>query len=331
MTSGGQQVKTLVVAVALMMIAGFAPAMVLGVLGHASSANVAVLAGMAVLIACVGGAGWRTGIVIAAPFACFAGLAVWAAPHPWPSAIVLATAAFLRGYAAKVGLHDALAMTVISLGFLVASPPGSDTAVPEPMSVALVVLASALWGTFVMFLLRGRLRPRNVAPLDPIRVVAYSLALAALVGVATWFVVDLGLGHTGGWVILTVVVVFQPSLGAGFTKAAQRAAGTVLGFVLAIAVGALVPAGPVLYLVGSAFSMVAFVVMLQGRPYWLFATFLTPAIVLLESAGSTVARVAEERLGATLVGVVFTTLVMLALTPFAKRLASADASPAPAG
>jgi uncharacterized membrane protein YgaE (UPF0421/DUF939 family) len=69
--------------------------------------------------------------------------------------------------------------------------------------------------------------------------------------------------------------------------------------------------------------MAAFTLMLQGRPYWLFATVLTPAIVLLESAGSTVDEVAEERLGTTLIGVAATVVVMLvltALTPLATRL-----------
>jgi len=139
---------------------------------------------------------------------------------------------------------------------------------------------------------------------------------------ATWFVVDLDLGHTGGWIILTIVVVFQPSLGDGFRKAAHRAAGTVLGFVIAVLIGALVTNVGLLYLIGTVFLMIAFILMMQGRPYWLYATVLTPAIVLLESAGSTVDEVAEQRLGATLIGVTVTVLVMLALTPFTKHLSA---------
>jgi K+-transporting ATPase c subunit len=81
-----------------------------------------------------------------------------------------------------------------------------------------------------------------------------------------------------------------------------------------------VPSGPLLSLIGTVFLMVAFLLMLQGRPYWLYATVLTPAIVLLESSGSTVDTVAKERLGATLIGVACTIIVMLVLTPFAPRL-----------
>lgn len=322
MSSIRQQARTLVVDVALMVIAGFAPAILMGFLGWTDGVNIAILSGLAVFIACMGGTGWRTGLVIALPFAVFAGLADWVAPNPWLAAVVLAAAAFLRGYAAKAGMHDALIMTVIALGFFVASPVPTDTPIASPLYVSLVALVASLWATLVMFLLRNRLHVRSHTGLDSGRVLAYSLVLALLVGVATWFVVDLDLGHTGGWIILTILVVFQPSLGDGFRKAAHRAAGTVLGFGIAVLVGAVVTSSGLLYLVGTAFLMVAFILMLQGRPYWLYATVLTPAIVLLESAGSTVDEVAEQRLGATLIGVTVTVLVMLVLAPFTKHLSS---------
>lgn len=327
MSSIRQQTRTLAFDVVLMVVAGFAPAIAMGLAGWSNGVNVAILSGLAVFIACMGGTGWRTGLVISLPFALFAGLTEWAAASPVWAAIVLALAAFLRGYAAKAGMHDALIMTVISLGFIAASPPQSDSSLAAPVYVALVALGASAWATLVMFLLRHRLRQHQHSRLDPTRVMAFSLVLALLVGVATWAVVALDLGHTGGWIILTIVVVFQPSLGAGFTKAAHRAAGTVLGFLIAILVGLVVPLGPMLPLVGTAFLMVAFLLMLQGRPYWLYATVLTPAIVLLESGGSTVDQVAEERLGATLIGVACTLIVILAIAPFSNRLFGTSTAP----
>jgi hypothetical protein len=320
MSSIQHQVRTLAVDVALMVIAGFAPAILMGFLGWTDGVNIAILSGLAVFIACMGGTGWRTGLVISLPFALFAGLANWVAPNPWLAAVVLAAAAFLRGYAAKAGMHDSLIMTVIALGFFVASPIPSDTPIASPLYVVLIVLVASLWATFVMFLLRNRLHTRSHTGLDSGRVLAYSLVLSLLVGMATWFVVDLDLGHTGGWIILTILVVFQPSLGDGFRKAAHRAAGTVLGFVIAVLIGAVVTNSGLLYLIGTIFLMVAFILMLQVRPYWLYATVLTPAIVLLESAGTKVDEVAEQRLEATLIGVTVTVFVMLALTPLTKRL-----------
>ncbi len=323
MTSARQQARTLTFDVAIMVVAGFIPAIVMGLLGWTGGVNIAILSGLAVFIACMGGTGWRTGLAISLPFALFAGLADWVAPNPWLAGLVLAIAAFIRGYTARVGMHDALIMTVITLGFIVASPVPTDLSLPSPIYVGLVALVSGLWATLVIFVLRHRLRVHAHTGLDPYRVLAYSLILALLVGVATYFVVDLDLGHTGGWIILTIVVVFQPSLGDGFRKAVRRAAGTLLGFIIAVLCGAVLPSGALLYLAGTVFLMAAFTLMLQGRPYWLYATVLTPAIVLLESAGSTVDEVAEERLGATLIGVAATVVVMLvltALTPLATRL-----------
>jgi hypothetical protein len=320
MSSVSSQARTLALDVAIMVVAGFAPAIAMGLLGWSSGVSVAILSGLAVFIACIGGNGWRTGLIISLPFALLAGLTQWSATDPVWAASVLAFAAFMRGLAARVGMHDALIMTVISLGFIAASPAQPISSLTGPIYVALVTLGAALWATLVMFVLRRRLHARPHDGLDPQRVMAFSFMLALLVGVATWVVVALDLGHTGGWIILTILVVFQPSLGAGFAKAVHRALGTVLGFFVAIVIGLLVPSGPLVYLMGTAFLMAAFMLMLQGRPYWLYATVLTPAIVLLESAGSTVERVAEERIVATLIGVAATLIVILAIAPFSTRL-----------
>lgn len=332
MISAGQQAKTLVVGVILMVVAGLAPAGVMAALGWHDAVSVATLAGLAAFIACNGGRGWRTGLQIAVPFAVLAALTVWAAPNPWPAALVLAVAAFLRGYAAKVGLHNALMMTVISLGFLVASPPHSNIALPTPLFVGFIALGTTLWVTLVVYVLRNLLNSQELKGMDQVRVLAFSVVLAVMVGVATWCVVHFNLGHTGGWIILTIVVVFQPSFGAGFSKAANRIAGTVIGFVIAIVVGAILPNGPALYIAGAIFLVLSSLAMLQARPYWIFATFITAGIVLLESAGKTVDSVAEERLIATLIGVAGTMVVMLALSPLAKRLnVGTEAESAPAG
>lgn len=322
MSAGGHTTRKLVLGVVLMVVAGFLPALILLGFGGHDASSVATLAGLAVFMACLTGTGWRVGLVIAAPFALLVALTVWVAPNPWAAALVLGVAAFLRGYSAKAGLHNALMMTVISLGFLVASPPQFEVSMPAPIFAGIVALLASLWATLIIYVLRHRLHPHELQGLNPIRVLAYSLVLALLVAVATWFVVDLKLGHAGAWIILTVLVVFQPSLGAGFQKGAQRAAGTVLGFVIAIAIGVVLPGGPWLYVIGSVFLVAGFVVMLKGRAYWQFATLLTPAVVLLESGGSTVDKVAEQRLGATLIGVAGTLLVMLALSPFAKHFES---------
>lgn len=298
-----------------MVLAGLGPWILLSLLGWPEIANAAILPSVALTIACVTGSGWRSGLIVVGPFAILAGLAVWTSPIAWLVAIVLAGAAFLRGYAARFGLHDALILTVIDLGFLAALPPTFTSTIPAPLIVALVTLGSGLWATVVIFSLRKKIPAFPRVHLNHTRVLAYSIVLALLVGVATFLVVHFDLGQTGGWIILTVLVVFQPNLGAGFKKGASRALGTIAGFVITIVVGTFFPTGPILYVIGSFFIIVTFLFILQNRPYWLYAMVLTPAVVLLDSADSKVGVVAMERLKGTFVGIAFTLLVMLALLP----------------
>ncbi|MCX6432384.1 MAG: hypothetical protein NTX29_06210, partial [Actinobacteria bacterium] len=159
----------------------------------------------ATFLACTMGRGWQTGLVIAVPFSVLTALAVWAAPYAFAAAIVLAVAAFLRGYGAKAGMHNALLTTVIALGFIVSDPPKFTGSLPSALVAGLVMLATTLWVTLIVFLAKKWVHPPKLAPLETARVIWFSSILAIMVGVATWFVVDLNLGHGGGWIILTIV------------------------------------------------------------------------------------------------------------------------------
>ena len=311
--------KYIAISVLLMVFAGFAPAIVMGALGWKSAVSVAMLGGLATFLASSMGKGWQTGLVIAVPFSVFSALTVWAAPYALAAAIVLAIAAFLRGYGAKAGLHNALITSVIALGFLVAAPPKFDGPFPSALTVGLIMLATTLWVTLIVFLAQKWVHPPKLAPIETTRVLWFSGVLALLVGIATWCIVHFDLGHGGGWIILTTLVVFQPYLDSSFSKAGSRALGTLAGFVIAVVVGAFVENGPLLYLIGTIFMIVSLVFMMGGKPYWLFATFLTPAIVLYESAGSTVTKVAVERLEATVAGIAITLVVLAILYPLAKH------------
>ncbi len=311
--------KSIVTSVLLMVIAGFSPALVMGALGWTSAVNVAMLGGLATFLACTMGRGWHAGLVISVPFSILTAFTVWSAPYALAAAVVLAVAAFLRGYGAKAGLHNALIMTVIALGFIVASPPKFAGPLPSAIIAGMVMLATTLWVTLIVFLAKKWVHPPKLAAIDPARVIWFSSVLAIMVGVATWFVVDFNLGHGGGWIILTIVVVYQPYLGDGFKKAGGRAIGTAIGFMIAIIVGVFVTNGPILYVLGTVCLVVAMAVMMIGKTYWWFATFITPAIVLYNSAGSTVTKVAIERVEATFIGIAGTLVVMLILLPLAKH------------
>jgi hypothetical protein len=224
-------------------------------------------------------------------------------------------------------LHNALMMTVISLGFIVTQPPAFQGTFSAPVLTGVVALGASLYVTLVMFVARRWMHPPALTRLVTQRVLAYSSILAVVIGGVTWFVIHFGLGQGGAWIILTILVVFQPYLGTSFSKAGQRIIGTVAGFVLALIIGQFISSGPALYVVGVVLFMVAGSCMMLGKPYWTFVIFLTPAVVLFTSAGSTVDKTAVLRLEATSIGVLITLLVMLALTPLAKHLQTKSGAP----
>jgi len=318
--AGRKAAKMITLAVALMSIASFAPAIVLGAFGWFDAVNVAILAGLAAFLASATGSGWRTGLRIALPFAVLVTLTVWSAPYALPAALVLGAAAFWRGFGARLGLHNALIMSVIALGFLVTAPPKFAGTFSAPIMAGLVALGSSLYVVLVMFVARKVVSPPPLTKLVIDRVVAFSVILALMIGGVTWCVIHFDLGHGGSWIILTILVVFQPYLGTGFKKAGQRIVGTVAGFALALVIGLVVTGGPWLYVIGIVLFILAGSLMMLGKPYWTFVVFLTPAVVLVTSVGSTVDKTAVIRLEATSVGVLIVLAAMLALTPVARHL-----------
>ncbi|MDD2858016.1 MAG: FUSC family protein [Candidatus Nanopelagicales bacterium] len=313
--------KALVLALALFTVATFAPVAVVSALGWHTVVPIALLTGLSAVMASLTGGGWRTGLLLAVPFAAFAGVLTWAQPHAWAAALVMAAAALLRGLTAIDGLHNALMTSVITLGFVVAKPPTPQTDLAAPVAVALVVLATCLWVTLIALVTRRWSRKPALVRIPRQRAIAFSVVLALMVGAATWFVVRLDLGEGGAWIILTLLVVVQPYLKDGMRKAIERSAGTLLGFVLAVAIGLLTTSSMVLGILGAACMVTATAAMILGRPYWQYAAFLTAAIILFVGSDGSVLHTAEVRLGATLIAVVATMAVIIVLTPVARNLA----------
>jgi len=81
------------------------------------------------------------------------------------------------------------------------------------------------------------------------------------------------------WIALTVAVTLKPDFGSVFARAVQRGLGTIVGVLIGTAVLAFLPFG-VPVLVAIAFFAVMLPITIK-RNYGMFATFLTPLIVLL--------------------------------------------------
>lgn len=81
------------------------------------------------------------------------------------------------------------------------------------------------------------------------------------------------------WIALTAAVVLKSDFGSVFARAMQRAAGTLVGVAIGVALLDLIPHG-----IGDVMAIAALAFMLPialQRQYGMFTTFLTPLVVLL--------------------------------------------------
>ena len=200
-------------------------------------------------------------------------------------------------------------------------------ALPWEPSPGALALQDALAG--VARLMRGKAAPPTVspAPKPPLarratawrhRMVGpftrtFTLRLMACVGVAGVMSQMLPLARSY-WVVLTVAIVLKPDFGSVFARAVQRGIGTVLGAVLGAVILAAVPYRP--WLLVPFGVLAALLPYGQGRNYGLFATFLTPlVVVLIDLLSPTGWHLALDRLLDTLLGLAVVLLIGYAPWP----------------
>ena len=75
-----------------------------------------------------------------------------------------------------------------------------------------------------------------VASKRRIQALWWGALLAVMVGPATWIVLRHDLGKGGSWLLLAMLVVFQPFVSHPWQRSLFRALGTILGFVVAFAI-----------------------------------------------------------------------------------------------
>ncbi|WP_308465951.1 FUSC family protein [Rathayibacter soli] len=103
------------------------------------------------------------------------------------------------------------------------------------------------------------------------------LRLVLCLGVAEVVAAALPLEHSY-WVTLTVAVTLKPDFGSVFARAVQRGLGTIVGVLIGTVALVFVPYGLPILIVMAAFAVLLPISI--RRNYGMFATFLTPLIVL---------------------------------------------------
>ena len=252
------------------------------------------------------------------------------------AALTMASTALVIGLACRFGASRALVMVPVTVGFVVCLPPRLDADMVINVGlVALVTVVGSLWGAGLSWVVTRKSTKPAMKPETWQRTWAYAITLAVLTGAAAGISVATNWGHTGGWFVLAVVVVFQPYLRDAFDKTLQRAGGTVVGIAVALAINVVITNGTITAILGAILFPVAIIVLIKPKyPYWMFAAVLTPAIVLLEGSATSVVSTAFARLAATLAGAALSLVAVAVLTPlyghYTKKVGSGDAHPAAA-
>jgi hypothetical protein len=236
--------------------------------------------------------------------------------NAWLLALLLSVVAGVIGLTARRGLTSPVLNVGIVLGFLIMSPPklGQGTTqfqiVLDPiLATALLLTLGGLWALFISSIVhKDTPKTSETSSRALAAVVPYALALAISTGISTFFLITYQAGSLGAWLLLTIFVVLKPDQNKTIERTRSRISGTVLGAGVAfIAIEILrwldYSNSGVQLTIALLFVGVAFAFYVPG-PYWVYVTFLTPGVVLLDSnAVSDQTTVDLYRLVYTLAGI----------------------------
>lgn len=282
-----------------------------------SAAGMLGLGGLGLILAALA-AGLRIAAIAAFALGAASGIAVAGSGFVVVGVVVMILTALGLGLSARWHWNKAFIALPITVAFVVAENPAQ-----RPLASAGAFAAAMVGYGLVMAVLASALRPRarggtNDAPPDPTswsRTWGYASVLALTTAATSTIALTLDWGHTGGWLMMTPFIVIQPYVQDGWRKAFNRVAGTIGGFLIAYVLADLVGSGDLLVIIGVAFGVLATTAMVEKWHYALYALFLTPAIVILESIGQPVQATDDNRLVATVLGVILALLAMAIATP----------------
>ena len=241
-----------------------------------------------------------------------------------PTAMAGAVAVALRG-------QPLAAACFVALCCLLVAPAGTlqdGLLGMVPTVVAVLVLVpgefqpgrTAIWmllgGALVVGIASRLPRTTPAVGIEPPRAWRHAVVMAIAVGAVVYLVGLWDLPH-GYWVALTVTAVLRPFNDQTMKRSSQRVLGTIGGALLALVATTLLPLWALLVLL--VVSTVLSTAYALSRDYTRQVLFMTPAVVLLGSAGNSAGLIASERALATLAGALLAAAIALALAKFETR------------
>ena len=289
----------LIAAVAIMAV----PTIVVSLCGWDTAQSLAMLAAMGGLFSATG-LGLRGVVILTVATGVGTFAASFVGANPLYAVLVMLVAGASLGIANLWGLSVWNFMFPVLVAAVIAQPPHIvDGLVPNALATGSLTMACVLVGGLLTRLI-VRTPHQTTVTTYPVKVIImYAVNLSLLLAGAGYVAAAFHQELLGVWTALTVVVVLiEPYAGETSRKALQRAAGTILGFLLAIGVSASLLPDFLYYAVGLLFIEVALLMRFVGaRKSWGFVMFLTPGVVLLSGPPSHVGQVDDFRLYATVI------------------------------
>ena len=210
-----------------------------------------------------------------------------------------------RGWHVMLSFAAPLAALALIGNMHVALPSGrvdADSSAEAILMTMAILLAGGLWtatlGPFVI-------QKMKVSPPTAVSKRTswyFAASMGGLVAV-TSFVALTWLPPNSWWIVLTMYVVVQPYYKDAVTRVSQRVVGTLVGSTAAAVVVAAFHDLPGLIAALAAVLTILAAWANLRLPYWVFVTFLTPAVVLQTSGGThDLAWAIADRAGYTLIG-----------------------------
>jgi hypothetical protein len=305
-----------------------APPVLLGISGQFGLASVFVYGGIIAISAVF--YDLRLAVIVSALAGVAGTIAILLNPYPLAGAAFFGILTGACALTAKRGIHSPVLMVPVFVSFLLVAPPTVPplSTVPAALMCGAVLILGGLWSTGGARALLGRPRSEMARKeLGTPAAAAYGLIMGLILGVAAWAVLTFAKFHEGAWLLLTIIILLQPSPHDTFSKSLQRLGGTLLGGLIAVAL--------ILMDVESTLALVMGGVLIFGalslryvlkRPYWEYMTLLTPAVILLSSSGVDRLRVAEDRVAFTFIAATIALVVALGVKAVLVRRAPAAES-----
>jgi Fusaric acid resistance protein-like len=285
----------LVVALVLIVI----PQSLINVLGWESAGLLAGLAATGGVFAALGhwkSLAWGS---IATTIGVF--LAVFASDSPWFSAVLMLGVGLAYGLGHKTGISTLNFMFPVIVAAIIGTPPtlSSEVALSATLT-ALVALGSMLISGLLVLLVMRTPQKNNPPELSRKVLAVFTFNVTVLFAIIGYVASEYHSQVPGMWLAITVVMIMRPYIDSSFKRGVERAAGTLLGFFLALGVATAIPESLLYVFVGLLFIERA--VLIKIRPsntYWEFVMFLTPGIILLSAPPNLVTEYSDWRLSST--------------------------------